>query len=297
MRKNNVELLIFIKGQKAAIEYQSPRDFQHYIEGREGSEFEIEVVNHNNFRVEAVVSVDGLSVLAGELAGDDSSGYLVEAYGRVRIPGWKLNSREAAKFFFSGRKGGSYVEQSTGQPTNKGVIGMKVFEERGRNRGYQTFNGGLLGGNLRGGGSPRGMAKGLSANRAMFGSSSSTLGGQSRGIAPDSLGYEATSFGLADAVGSASNATLSASNASTKAAVTQTLGTGFGEAMDFQTTTVNFNRGDMLVLMVLFYDDKRGLQQRGIETVRPSRTRYATTPNPFPASEDSGCKPPAGWRG
>jgi hypothetical protein len=305
MRQNNVELLIFIKGSKAAIEYTSPRDFQTYIEGREGSEFEIEVVNHNNTRVEAVVTVDGLSVLDGQPGGDDTRGYIVTANSRVRIPGWKLNGNEVAKFVFSGRKGGSYVEQSTGQATNKGVIGLMVFEEVVRHyvspgyfaaqplraRGFQP------GGEQMKGGSRAVYQSGVAGSSNAFASKSATLSARtSAGSA--STAHSSASTAAVSAVGAATSTSLAGDSINlNNAAVTQTLGTGFGERMDFQTQSVSFIRGDMLVLMALWYDDKRGLQKRGIETVRPSQVRYSTTPNPFPNRTDQGCTPPEGWQG
>jgi hypothetical protein len=75
-------------------------------------------------------------------------------------------------------------------------------------------------------------------------------------------------------------------------AVEQTLGTTFGEATDFHTTTVQFQRGDLLAMIVLYYDDRQGLKRRGIDV-----TRKLAAPNPFPADTPKGCAPPAGWNG
>ncbi len=306
MRTNNVELLVYIKGQKPAIEYRSQKDFKTYIEGRENSEFEIEVVNHNPHKVEAVVSVDGLSVLDGQHAGDESPGYVIEPYGRLRIPGWVRNSDTAAKFTFTGRKGGSYVELTTGQATNKGVIGLMAFSDADYRVAYVNngFHGAQrFGGSLRGSGVPRGFL----------------MNSPSSGDIDPSWSYTSDSASLmgSASLGSASamNASFSASNAvdaepnirsrglgrkgfSPAPEVTQTLGAGYGEETSFQTREVKFNRGDMLVLMAVYYDDKRGLQKRGIEITRPSQARYATSPDPFPSRTESavGCPPPPGWR-
>ena len=304
MRKNNVEFLIYIKGQKPAIEYTSPRDFQTYIEGRDGSEFEIEVVNNNPFRIEAVVSVDGLSVLTGKTAGADSHGYVVPAHGRVRIPGWVVNSGKAAKFEFAGRKDGSYVEQSTGEPTNKGVIGLMVFEEM--RSSYFANN--AFGGNLNSSGIPRNRndllrARGISGEQ-MKSSFSSAKGMASNNARSDAMWTaNATSSSQLAASASATSASAAALSAQTAMVgalstepVKQTLGTAFGEATEFHTTKVTFNRGDMQALIAIYYDDKRGLERRGVQVVRPSQARYQTRPSPFPNLDD-GCSPPSGWNG
>lgn len=306
MRKNNVEFLIYIKGQKPAIEYTSPRDFQTYIEGRDGSEFEIEVVNNNLFRIEAVVSVDGLSVLTGKIAGADSHGYVVEARGRVRIPGWVVNSGKAAKFEFSGRKDGSYVEQSTGEPTNKGVIGLMVFEESRPN--YAGINNAFVGGNLSSSGIPHNLnsrlySQGFGGDQMKSSFGSTVIdGSQIQAGSITCNGFTATmmssnaTMSAQNAATSSQIAAMSAQNAVAQEPVKQTLGTAFGEATEFHTTKVTFNRGDMLALIAVYYDDRRGLERRQIQVVRPSQARYETRPSPFPNLDD-GCQPPQNWKG
>lgn len=301
MENNNVELLVFIKGQKPAVEYVSPRDFQTYIEGRENSEFEIEIVNNNPFRVEAVLSVDGLSVIDGKPAGDQSDGYLVEARGRVRIPGWLRGNGTAAQFTFTGRKGGTYVEQTTSQTVNKGVIGLMVFAEK-----HKPY----VANNLRG-------FRVTPDSSGYFSKGLHGLHGHS--VSDNLLGgtlNNAQSWTTTSMAGSAMNSAMSASSSAQSASSgekmksstrrsddrargiapepEQTLGTAYGAETGFQTHTVSFDRGGMHVLMALYYDDKRGLAKRGIEVSRPSRDRYATAPNPFP-SRTVGCPAPEGW--
>jgi hypothetical protein len=72
----------------------------------------------------------------------------------------------------------------------------------------------------------------------------------------------------------------------------QTLGTAFGERVDFSTHSVPFRRGEVIDEMALFYDDERGLRRRGIDVSRPRRP----APNPFPG-DMRGCVPPPGWTG
>lgn len=300
MKNNNITLLIYVKGHTPAIEYKA-NDFRTFIEGRDGSDFEIEVVNNNPFRVEAIVSVDGLSVTDGKEAGDSSRGYVVEANGRVRIPGWKVDGDTAAKFTFTGRKGGSYVEQATNQATNKGVIGLMVFEEAGH-----------VGKNW---------AKGLAHGGSLYGTPAFPLGGEklkgartfARSRSDSAHSSASASFSNAASlnwldqersmlVGSCSPTVslncVDFSESGTQAAIAQVqqaLGTEFGDATEFRTTNVSFVRGDMVVMMALYYDDRKGLSKRGIEVVRPSQARYVTTPNPFPTYSGGGCQPPKDW--
>jgi hypothetical protein len=99
-----------------------------WIEGRENSNYFIELKNNTGNRVMAVVSVDGLSVTNGQLASFDSDGFLVEPYGTVSLPGWMLNNQTAAEFVF-GKKENSYATQ-IGESGNTGVIGAAWFTEK-----------------------------------------------------------------------------------------------------------------------------------------------------------------------
>jgi hypothetical protein len=76
--------------------------------------------------------------------------------------------------------------------------------------------------------------------------------------------------------------------------VQQSLGTAFGEAQSFATTSVLFERGGVICTMVIGYDEKRGLKARGIAMPRKHRV-IETAPQAFPAM--AGCPIPPGWQG
>lgn len=296
MQNANVEINILINGRKAT-EYQSPMDFQTYIEGRDGSEFEIEFVNNNHYDVEAILSIDGLSIIDGKPAGSQSGGYVVNARSRMTIPGWMVDGATAARFAFAGSKGGSYVEQSGGDSRNKGVIGAKVYARKHAPRQSFTARPSVM----------RGMSKGLNAMGTVssmssglesFGGtyttdSASMLGSQTFNcIASSNASLNNTVLGSAPAMDfsdAAYTIQVGAPAGAAPAPIEQTLGTEFGKATDFATQEVKFERGDIVAVLVLYYDDRQGLKRRGID---PSRTQ--ARPSAFPA-DDTGCTPPAGW--
>lgn len=276
MRQNNIELGILIKGRPVT-EY--PHMGQVFIEGRDGSQYEIEVKNHNPFRVEAVLSVDGLSVTDGKDAGTHSSGYLIDAHGSIRVPGWKLNSEQVAAFAFAGKRQ-SYAAQSTGSARNTGVIGLMAFAEK--RQAYRPVA------------SPFRIA--ASGHHEWSGGSNHLFGGGLRAMGMASLDGAAT----LDAAATMDWMDQDQSRGITAMAcaappVEQTLGTAFGKATEFATSTVAFERGDLASMMVLYYDDSKGLRQRGIVLAKPSRQHLSQPPQAFPAM--SGCTPPPGWRG
>lgn len=285
MRLNDIELTIFVKNRPIT-EY--PLLEQMFVEGRAGSEYEIEVRNHTLQRIEAVISVDGLSVLDGKPAGAASRGYLVGACNTLRIPGWTLNTQSVAKFTFAGKQA-SYVGQMTGDTRNTGVIGLMAYREKinyhlqsilcsaGSSYPYSTpmYN------------SQRGTE--ISNQREKL----------SRGIAPQS--QQSSSLGIAPSYNAASNASSSECKTSggvihdgmiTTNYVEQSLGTAFGGAQSFATTTVRFERDGVICTMVMGYDEKRGLKARGIRFER--RRKSAAMPQAFPGI---GCSPPPGWQG
>jgi hypothetical protein len=92
-----------------------------------GTEYVIRVRNNGPRRVEAVVSVDGLSVISGRPASEEQRGYLVDPYSEILIKGWRRSRDTVAAFTFEDRDQ-SYASRM-GHPENVGVIGLVAFEE------------------------------------------------------------------------------------------------------------------------------------------------------------------------
>jgi hypothetical protein len=79
--------------------------------------------------VEAVLSVDGLDVIDGRTADfRGKRGYVVPAYGELRVDGWRTSTTSVAAFRFSSVSN-SYAGRK-GEARNVGVIGVAIFEER-----------------------------------------------------------------------------------------------------------------------------------------------------------------------
>jgi hypothetical protein len=95
---------------------------------RMGSEYEIRVNNMGSHRIAAIVSVDGLSVIKGDVASERSPGYLVDPRGNVVIKGWRRDKDTVAAFNFEERSN-SYA-YSRGYRDNIGVIGLVAIEEQ-----------------------------------------------------------------------------------------------------------------------------------------------------------------------
>ena len=125
---NNVELTVKV-GSNEVVEFV--KDGRHFIEGREGTQYSIRVRNNNPFRVKAVVTVDGVSVVTGKLASelDTEAGYVLSAYESTEIKGYRLDNDSVAAFkFVKAEK--SYAQAEKGASGTTGVIGVRVFKEK-----------------------------------------------------------------------------------------------------------------------------------------------------------------------
>jgi hypothetical protein len=105
---------------------------RNYVVGEAGHRYTIVVRNNTAFRLEIVLSVDGLDVLDGKAAAFNKRGYLIDPRGEIEVDGFRQSMDTVAAFRF-GSVRGSYAGQKYGDTRNVGVIGVAVFNERGTN--------------------------------------------------------------------------------------------------------------------------------------------------------------------
>lgn len=103
---------------------------KNYVVGEAGRRYTIVVRNSTPFRIECVLSVDGLDVLDGKDAAFSKRGYIVDPKGEIEVDGFRQSATQVAAFRF-GSVRGSYAGQKYGDTSNVGVIGLAVFNERG----------------------------------------------------------------------------------------------------------------------------------------------------------------------
>ena len=258
-------------------------EFEHegntFIEGRKGSEFEVQFKNKTNKQVLVVPSVDGKSVFTGQTATADSKGYVVRPYGTIRIPGWTLDTSNVAKFFFEDKdKSYSAAVTQEGEAVVTGVIGVLVFSEVEKPKPVQHHHHHHYP-------RPRTPWDQWPNNGPIW-----TLGGSD--AVPQNMTksvFRGTSMG---ATLSASSSVSDSVNLSADAAPFE-MGAGFGQKADFKTQTVEFERGPLSATIQLYYDSRRNLEKRGIEVVK-KEISVSDLPQAFAGL---GCTPPPGWQG
>jgi 3-phenylpropionate/cinnamic acid dioxygenase small subunit len=77
------------------------------------------------------------------------------------------------------------------------------------------------------------------------------------------------------------------------------MGTGWGDEMDHSVSQVEFQRKTPETpteIISIYYDSRKGLENRGIQVVLPYKKETSQLPNPFPEYV-SGMKTPPGWNG
>lgn len=130
---SKVSLEILVNGRPIT---QHKHNNRVYAEGRSGSEYSIKVKNDNDVSVYAIISVDGISVIDGLQASENSIGFLIEKQSAITVPGWMITEKSAAKFKFSEIKNSYSEANNKDNVENIGVIGCIVIAEKVAEKKY-----------------------------------------------------------------------------------------------------------------------------------------------------------------
>jgi hypothetical protein len=101
-----------------------------FVVGHEGRRYSIVVRNRSDFRLEAVLSVDGLDVIDGRPASLGKRGYVLDPHRSLAVEGFRESLGTVAAFRFSPVRE-SYAQEKYHQTRNVGVIGLAIFNEEG----------------------------------------------------------------------------------------------------------------------------------------------------------------------
>lgn len=228
-------------------------DGRTYLEVPKEGTFEIMLENASCVRHLAVVTVDGVNVIDGSTGSMYGNGYVLDGYTRASIPGWKRGSQKGAAFTFTSPSGG-YASQ-TGRPQNTGVIGVAWFSEK-RHPVASILRS-----------TPPRYEEGLTKSFSPRGDDG-----------PDMRGGDYT---------------RDFSCSVEPASFTPDVATGYGQEVDFQTTSTTFEReARPIATEVLYYATRERLIEMGVIS-----EVSAKAPQAFPADEGPMVPPPVGWRG
>lgn len=108
-----------------------------FVIGKKGREYQLEVRNLSDARLEVVLSVDGLDVIDGQPASTGKRGYLIAPGQKLRVKGFRTSPKKVVTFEFSSVDQ-SYARRRHGNARNVGVVGLAVFTEKGREPGREN---------------------------------------------------------------------------------------------------------------------------------------------------------------
>jgi len=116
---------VVVSGEPLEVIYGRGR---RYVEAREGRDYELVVRNPLPVRVAVALSVDGLNTIdARRTSSWESSKWVIEPYGTVRIKGWQTSSNTARRFYFTTERD-SYASK-LGHTSDLGVITAVFYRE------------------------------------------------------------------------------------------------------------------------------------------------------------------------
>lgn len=268
------------------------RHFNHdgkvYAEVPESGDFQVRLTNDSSRRRMAVVSVDGRNVVDGTEAGYDGSGYVLDPWQSVTIPGWLRSNQTCARFTLVTSEE-SYAAKMGAGTKNVGVVGVAVFDEKPKPVMFQP---------------PPIIIREehhhhwpkpspfwwstTTGNSGSFGSSygSSTVRGSS-----DDFTLSAES-GPSQTRGSVQTEVSRGLGEKSGGSGAKDVGTGYGAEAAFYTRTAEFTRATRhpSLGVTLRYGVTAKLREWGV----PVDTRPVAEPNPFPAAPGY-APPPPGW--
>lgn len=292
---------------------------QHWAIAPSEGEYAIRLYNNSSKRRFAVVSVDGLSVMDGKPAKRDGNGYVLRPYETLTIPGWRRSASEVAAFEFTANEG-SYSEAMGHGTRNTGVIGVVVYDEKPKRRAQPFVRRRFVRrpppwwvywpytiewdevvdiietiGNDQ---SHSGTTTIYSASDstdikdASFGINS-VLASTTCSIGGDPSNFSSGNFSSSDTF-AAKGITRTSATLPTASADAEDvdLGTAYGQATEFNTSSVYFDRADKPCLeIVIRYGTAPRLQRFGVP-VEQAMASVPSTPDPFPEGD---CPAPPGW--
>lgn len=244
-----------------------------YVLGQFGTRYNVRVSNHTGRRIEAVVTVDGRDAISGEL-GDYTSqrGYVIDPHSSVLVEGFRQNMSNVAAFRFTS-PGDSYSGRR-GTPRNVGVVGVAVFKEKSYSPPPVAL-------------APPPRPRPAPRWRGWVGDDLEEQSLDAPSAAPSAPRAEAApSVDVFGGAGdSARGGMAKRSRRPAPPRMQNNLGTRYGESQYSPVVEVPFRRARTSrpnQVLSLYYDDARGLANRGIQVYSYAPPPYPANPDPFP---------------
>jgi len=258
---------IKINGKKIQQHFHSGN---FWIEGKQGTEYSISLKNNSWKRQLFVISVDGINVISGKPADEDTeNGYVINGHTSFDLKGFRVNDNDVAAFKFV-NKDKSYAKEIAGSSNNCGVIGVKVYDEKVKDW--------LIGGNYNAWVNPYPFTKGFDKNPNY-----STYCCDSIPLKGDKMVTSSCNNVLRSCAADFSNQTPDFN-----------IGTGWGSQQTQKVVEVEFEIGALAATEILYYATRQELTRLGIQFEKKVEVKK-TMPSAF--GEKKYCPVPKNWVG
>jgi hypothetical protein len=270
---NAFEVNVLVNGNRCK---QYNHNGRLYIEAKHGSEYEIEIKNNSWSRYLALTSVDGLSVLNGETAGEDDQGYILDKNSPLKIKGFRYSNNEVAAFKFT-TKSNSYANATGGSTAaqNCGVIGVRLFSEDNPSRLFMNALVDTTKSSI-----PSWSGRMVSTDGTSYTANNATLDWMTvereRSFNPDSVVRSVQNY--------------SNDNLTTKK-LSFDMGSTWGRKVNSNVVEVEFEKGHLVYSVDIHYASRESLIEMGIPLFNQTAISF---PKSFPKKF---AEPPSGWRG
>lgn len=284
---HGIDVSVTINGRPVKVYSHEGRFF---IESRDGTEYAIEIKNTNWYRVEAVVAVDGLSVITGKAASKDDSGYIISGNDKLVIKGFRKDLNEVGAFKFT-KKEKSYAA-GKGQADNVGVIAVAIYKEK--------YNPPVWGNTVTStlwktatSAKPDWYYEGPTSTYGGTSHTFSNTEGVKGSVGPSGTEGVIGSNILRSADVKARRINLDAEFMACASAQSVNFdhGTTWGQKITDKVITTTFDRDSLVLTTELFYNSKENLEAMGIKLLQEKQVSF---PKGFPVDF---AEPPPGWNG
>jgi hypothetical protein len=102
---------------------------RYYVEARPGCRYSVALANRTSERVGVVLTVDGLNAISGERDSGRGRMYVLDAWQRTTVQGWRASLQEVRQFTFVDERA-SYAARSGKANEKMGWIEVAAYRER-----------------------------------------------------------------------------------------------------------------------------------------------------------------------
>ncbi len=254
----------------------------YYVEGRQGTEYTIGLQNNSCNRRMFVISVDGINVISGKPATEDPyNGYIINGYDSLDLKGFRINNEDVAAFKFV-KSDDSYAKNVTGEKTNNGVIGVKVYDEKVKVTLTTTYN------------YPNHPNKPWWGDSGTINTPYIWCGNNTNINGVSNTNYVATYSTSNNAMDCSYSSSVNL-NSVKETPADFNLGTGWGSKQSQKVREVEFEVGNLVTTQIIYYASKVQLEKMGVDMGTKTKIR-SKMPSAF-GEQKKFCPIPDGWKG